>query len=47
MPITPGGGFSWRSGKRTAEEAIDEAMASCSAKNEGCKVYAVNNALMR
>lgn len=45
--VTSRGGFSWRSGKRTAEEAIDEAMASCSAKSEGCMVYAVNNTLMR
>ena len=45
--IAPRGGFSWRSGKRTAEEAIEEALASCAAKNQGCKVYAVNNALLR
>jgi hypothetical protein len=45
--ITPRGGFNWRTGKRTAEEAIEEAMTACAEKNQGCRVYAVNNALAR
>ncbi len=40
------GGFSWRSGFRTPEEAAAGALKACATANGSCKVYAVNNQLV-
>lgn len=37
------GGYGWRTGRRTADDAADDALEACEANNSGCKVYAIDN----
>lgn len=44
--IAPDGGFGWRSGRRTGEEAASEAVANCeSADGADCSAYAVDESI--
>lgn len=41
------GAFAWRSGKATAEEAMEEALTACRRNGADCRIYAINNTLAR
>lgn len=43
--VSARGGYGWRTGRRTADDAADAALESCEANNASCTVYAVNNRL--
>lgn len=43
--VSPSGAFGWRTGRRTAEEAREAALAACSEHGNGCMIYAVDDAL--
>ena len=43
--VTSNGGFAWRSGRRSAREAADDALAKCAGFAPDCKLYAVDGKL--
>ena len=43
--IAPNGGFSWRTGRRSVQNAKDDALKGCAEYGTGCAVYAVDDAL--
>ena len=43
--VTPGGGYAWRTGRSTAREASDAAIAQCEAlSHANCQLYAIDDA---
>lgn len=43
--VAGNGGYGWASGHRTTDDAARAAMENCEKRNQGCKVYALNNML--
>lgn len=43
--VSTRGGYGWRTGRRTGEDARDAALDACNANNSGCRVYAIDNQL--
>lgn len=42
---TRGSGYAWRTGRRTADSAAEDAVDACETNNSACRVYATDNRL--
>lgn len=43
--VTSRGGYAWRTGQRTSDDAREAALDACATNNSGCRIYAIDNRL--